>query len=182
MDCPPATPKYLPTQKVTFKFLARDDRYRYEKPYRIMYPGPLPNDAPRSNLAWEVRDDILVRDVRGHEAEFKIDEVGFCWIHSPTKAENADDHDQTMKVHIEETIQLVREVFNPDRVVCYDYRVRGRFRTTSCLCADCEAQRRKNQTMDYDFVQSKDRRVPAPPIIDVHVGKLQLLQRYSFYV
>jgi hypothetical protein len=69
-----------------------------------MYPGALPTDAPRSNLEWEVRDDLLVRDARGHGQDFKIENKRFCWVESASKILDFEDAEAAMNPYIEETL------------------------------------------------------------------------------
>ncbi|KAI1276950.1 hypothetical protein F5Y07DRAFT_388773 [Xylaria sp. FL0933] len=142
----------LPETYASLRFLKPNPRFRFEKPFNVMFPGPLPNNAPKTNQEWETHE-VPIYDVRERRSEFTMEKNGFAWIDAPSKAmQNAElDSETFMKLYVDETVELLETTFQPDRIVCYDYRLR------------------KNVPMNYDELASTARKDPAPPVYTVHV-------------
>jgi hypothetical protein len=117
----PATPP-----KPAIHFLSDLSLYRTEKPYRI-YGIPLPEGAPVSNMEFELHADLQIENVRGarEKDSAAMATHSFCWIDRPSMVKGSESHgtEEGMKRYIDETLELVQELFEPERVVCYDYRV-----------------------------------------------------------
>ncbi|KAB5583448.1 hypothetical protein GE09DRAFT_302347 [Coniochaeta sp. 2T2.1] len=146
-------PTSLPETRTSLRFLKYNPRFRFEKPFSIMFPGPLPNNAPKTNQEWETYE-VPIYDVRDRKSEFTVEKNGFAWINAPSKAvQSAEDLDPEtfMTLYVDETVELLEKTFHPDRIVCYDYRMR------------------KNVPMNYDSLSSTSRKDPAPPVYTVHV-------------
>ena len=119
-----APPTSLPEKRISLKFLQNNPLFRVEKPFSIMLPSPLPNNAPKTNQEWEVHD-VPIYDVRDHKSEFTMEKNCFTWIDEPSKALQIIDLDPEafMGLYIQETVEFLEKTFQPDRIVCYDYRV-----------------------------------------------------------
>src|SRR5947207_15693809 len=67
-------------------YIKWQELYEHEKPYLLFHNlRKCPPDQPQSNLSWEAgRDAHLIRDVRGRESEFTLDDHGFSFVTQPT--------------------------------------------------------------------------------------------------
>lgn len=107
--------------QASMNFIADLPLYKTEKPYNCQ-AKQLPGGEV-SNLVFETRTGVPVQDVRGSEHDFTLQEHGFTFI----------DHDSTVKgdvgsteflyAYLEETVDLIRNLYNTDKVTCYDLRV-----------------------------------------------------------
>jgi hypothetical protein len=111
----------------TLKFLADLPLYDEEKPYTLY---GFPDDVqPKSNCEFAVRDNIPVKDVRGHEAEFKLDECGFEFHHKPSKLDLQAATFQSVGGregvwrYLRETMDMAEETLHASKVLCFDWRV-----------------------------------------------------------
>jgi hypothetical protein len=112
----------LYTIRITLQYLSDLEKYKHEKPFHLtQLPGQ--EESEFTNLEYSTRSEISLHDARGHESEFTLDTHSFAFVRVPSqvvfdKTDAADDQ------YVRETIELIRERFGAERVICYDIRVR----------------------------------------------------------
>jgi hypothetical protein len=111
----------MKTSTISMQYLADLDVYKREKPYRLsQLPGQ--ESLEVSNLEYSIQEDITIYDVRGHGKEFSLSTTSFQFEHSPSQVV-MDKSEEADTAYIRETIELVKRLLNPERIVCYDIRV-----------------------------------------------------------
>ncbi|KAK6211554.1 hypothetical protein QIS74_10818 [Colletotrichum tabaci] len=114
----------MPDTTATLKFLAKSKRYDTEKPYVIVSAasGPEIRDADKTNTESESRDGILLKDVRGREKEFKLEDQGFQVLKHASEFPRLDTIEQC-DGYQKETTKLLKNIFGATckrRVVEYE--------------------------------------------------------------
>jgi len=114
----------MPDVTASVEFLAADHpRYEREKPYWALLRegqsfGP---GIPTNNMEFESHD-VVIRDMRGREADFQLDDCGFQVVqHEPStlKLEDVESCENYQK----ETEEFLRRHFGAEEVACYGLRV-----------------------------------------------------------
>jgi hypothetical protein len=103
-------------------YLKRDERYLYEKPYKLRYdPG---EGISRTNCTNESKT-IEVRSLRGNENQLTLDEHGFTWLelHSALSSDEFYKAEQVEKVYYAELRHLLKELLLPDRIEFLEHQV-----------------------------------------------------------
>lgn len=120
-------------ERAKFQYLKWTDKYLSEPPFEKYSIGEKISDAPTdgTNLHFE-EEDILVKDIRGHEQDFSLDNNGFI-VRDFSKAATAlaaqkELGDATIqKVYLPLVDELLKaEVEGVDRVFPFDWRVSPR--------------------------------------------------------
>ena len=113
-------------ETVSLSFLKGSERYLEEKPYFL--GPPLNQEVPphlQTNLEYETLQNVRIEDVRDHGMEaFNIDDHSFRFM----KHQNETDLstvDISIKEYCAEMSKFVQDLFNAERVICYDFRVRN---------------------------------------------------------
>lgn len=106
---------------IKFAYLRPDPKYTYEKPF--IFESTTSYDVPtKTNTE---KDDYVVHleDIRGQEFDYTYAEHGFRYFehYSSIDQTNTDNHDAL--AYANETIELLKNEFNAERVICYDVRV-----------------------------------------------------------
>lgn len=104
-------------------FLKPDEKYQYEKPYRLRYdPG---GTIPRTNCETQVQKDVLVHDIRGTESKYTLDRNGFqvLKVESRLTPEEFHDREKVKSVYYEELGQLLKRTFGAKRVEILEHGV-----------------------------------------------------------
>lgn len=112
---------------VAFNFIADLERYKDEKLYEIWRetePG-----VPKSNCEFKEYSGIRLHNMRAADVKFDFDTTGFKAINVPSKVglkgkDCAQDEDGALlNAYLEECIQVVKEQFKSDEIICFDWRV-----------------------------------------------------------
>jgi len=116
----------MPDIESELHFLADIPRYKEEKPYNVILAAetPLPTDSelPLSNIEPEARP-VFIKDFRDHVQDMTVREHGFQLIHHTTKA-GFDRTLETIATYRAETEAMLREAFDADFILCWDYKAR----------------------------------------------------------
>ena len=107
----------------SFQYLSKLEVYVDVKPYFFSGPLKSEHESMRTNLHYTEHEGIPVRDVRGSEDELNIDMHGFCSVRRESSIDLSEPDDTATVAYIRETCETIRELFNAEHVVCYDYRV-----------------------------------------------------------
>lgn len=111
----------LPATPASMRFIADLPKYETEKPYNCR--GKDVANGEISNLVFDTRSDIPVHDVRGHEHEFSLQKQGFMFVNHESKVRKDIGSVDFVYEYLGETINLVKQKLNAEKVVCYDLRV-----------------------------------------------------------
>ncbi len=108
----------LPTT-ASMNFISDLDLYKTEKPYncRAEDLGEL------TNLVFEPHSGIPVNDVRGSEHSFSLREHGFTFFKHKSNVTGAVGSIAFIEAYLDETVELLKEFFQSEKVICYDLRV-----------------------------------------------------------
>lgn len=107
-------------------FLQRDPKHQIEKPYKLQYdPG---NDLPRKNCVDELREGIVIHDLRGNEHDFTLESNGFCVmkLESQLNPEDFDDDAKIKNVYYNELKSLLKAKLGARRIEILEHGVRKR--------------------------------------------------------
>jgi hypothetical protein len=106
---------------VRFAYLRPDPKYLYEKPF--IFESTTSYDIPTRTNTEKDEYACKVEDVRGQESKFTYAQHGFRYLihHSKIDQLNIDNHDTLG--YANETMELLKNEFNAERVICYDVRV-----------------------------------------------------------
>ncbi len=99
--------------------------YEKEKPFKLFLNIPADaKDKRESNLVFD-KGKQIIRDIRGDESRFNLDDHGFCFRNHKSAVDDLRNHDIIENEYLFECEQLLKdEVDNVDRVVIFDWRVR----------------------------------------------------------
>ena len=110
-------------QAASIDFLANIDLYTHEKPYvALVSPGVQISDDELNNLQWETHDDITIKDVRGSEDGFLLDECGSQLIKHTANNLEFSTREQ-INDYKQETQALLKGLLSASRVRCWETRV-----------------------------------------------------------
>lgn len=111
-------------EHAAIQFLKWQPLYEKEKPFQLFLDLP-PDvaDQRRTNLAFETRM-VEVKNIRGHEKCFDLDENGFIY-RTMDGFEDLKDKTEVTGQYLPAIEQLLRkEVEHADRIFIFDWRVR----------------------------------------------------------
>lgn len=105
------TPGTMSTVKSTIFYLEQLPLYARQKPYMLTFEGT-GDGCPNTNHSYVPRD-VLLEDVRGCEAEYRLDTHGFEFHTWGTALSSADfDDDNVVKTqYYPEVLQHMRSIF-----------------------------------------------------------------------
>ncbi|KAJ4253830.1 hypothetical protein NW762_010225 [Fusarium torreyae] len=108
----------------TFHFLSKSERYHKEKPY--YFSGALDEDqeAHRSNLDYEIHEDIKVVDLRGQEKSLTLQDHGFELLRHSPAVSLANPSDEDMCKYLEDLAATVKNHLSAEVVLGYSFRFR----------------------------------------------------------
>lgn len=114
----------MPSSEVaSIQFVKWQDLYEREKPFQLFLD--LPPDAPdqrKTNLVFE-RKDVEVKDIRGQEKDFRLDENGFVY-RTMDGFEDLIDKSEILERYLPAVEELLRKVVEgADRIFIFDWRV-----------------------------------------------------------
>jgi hypothetical protein len=114
----------MPDITASVEFIAADHpRYDKEKPYWALLRegqsfGP---GIPSNNMEFESHD-VVIRDMRGHEADFQLDDCGFQVVQNEPSTLKLEDVESCERYQ-RETEEFLRIHFGAEDVSCYGLRV-----------------------------------------------------------
>ncbi|RFU30825.1 hypothetical protein B7463_g5470, partial [Scytalidium lignicola] len=114
------------TSDVTASFTYVKDLplYNTEKPYIIL--THLNENHSRSNLEWETAAPEVIRNIRGQEGSFKLDDYGFAYCQAPTQFSDWDSNEKVEAEYLPEVMRILKEnVEGVDHVEIFDWRRRA---------------------------------------------------------
>jgi hypothetical protein len=111
----------MSSSSIKFAYLRSDPKYIYEKPF--IFESTISYDIPARTNIEKDEHDVYLKDVRGQESKFTCLEHGFRYLvhHSKIDQSNIDNHDALG--YARETMELLKNEFEAERVICYDVRV-----------------------------------------------------------
>lgn len=106
------------TRTASFQYIKHDPLHEHEKPYRLNKFTP-PEGLATTNIEFETHCDASLSDLRGQEDYLDLERDAFKFINYPStvKPENVGE---SLLSYCEESIQLIKDQLNPDRVICYE--------------------------------------------------------------
>ncbi|OBS19721.1 hypothetical protein FPOA_11445 [Fusarium poae] len=113
-----------PQSNCTFHFLSRLDRYKTEKPY--FFSGVLDKnqEARRSNLEYEIHNDITVVDLRGQEKLLSLGGHGFELLQHKPVVDLSAPSEEEMNKYLEDLAATVKDHLKVEAVLAYSFRFR----------------------------------------------------------
>lgn len=111
-------------QRVSLLYARHDDRFREEKPYVIASHMPKLKDCDMTNIPFSLVSSELIRDLRGRESEFTLDDHGFQIIKHKFATFNPALTDSVEATLLPEAERFLKaNVKNRSRNHFFDYRV-----------------------------------------------------------
>ena len=118
-----ATYENLPVTNGSFQYIKYSPNFDQEKPYH--FGGPLAPDQEhlRTNITYEKREGIPLRDLRGLPNSATLEAHGFQFLNHQTQFTAGFNEDDVVQSYVLETLDLLKEFLGCDTVLCYDSRV-----------------------------------------------------------
>jgi hypothetical protein len=113
-------------ETATFEYLKWQDKYLKEKPYQILSGlDPGETSISNSNLIFETGPLERVRDVRGEEGNYCLDEHGFAFRKVDSTFWNFDDREKVERDFIPNVVEpfILENVGGANRIVVFDWHV-----------------------------------------------------------
>lgn len=106
----------------TISFLANDPIYKEEKPFRFKYQPPA--GVKETNVVLE-DCEVLVRDIREHGADVRIEEQGFALYPFKTAMayEDFEHYERIESVYLKEVAEFLKKELKASRVQVTDHVV-----------------------------------------------------------
>jgi hypothetical protein len=115
----------LPETRSSLSYIKFSPKYETEKPY--YYSGPLEpgEEGLRSNVEYETHDHIPICNLRGQEQHLSVEENGFELKCLPFHADSnaLKEGREELEAYINALSSWMKERFDAEIVLCYDYRV-----------------------------------------------------------
>lgn len=107
----------------TIRFIEDSGKWEHEKPYLVLR-AKLGEDHPQTNVSF-VERTCFIKDLRCTLPEMALGSDFFKLVDHQSKC--LDDHsgEDNNKPYLNETADLLKGLFQTDRVVAYNARVRG---------------------------------------------------------
>ena len=110
-------------ESAKLSYLQWQEKYLEEKPYQVFVPMPTSvPDERATNLEFELGDKKVVRDIRGSDTTFTLDEHGFMTC-SMDMSPHSFSEKQIINDYIPATCELVKQETNAELVIPFDWRV-----------------------------------------------------------
>ena len=113
-----------PITRTSLRFVQDDPIFHVEKPYHFSGPLEFAEESRRSNLSLKPQE-VLVTDLRGHFNLATIDNNGFQLEYYRSKFLESLQQSKGLQSYMNETVSHIKELFDAQMVVCFDYRVRN---------------------------------------------------------
>ena len=114
--------------KATLSYLVDLPTYEHEKPYELwLPPDSLPEkDFPPTNCEFEEHPGIEILDIRTSKIACTFKTTGFKYLFDRLGLE--DPHvlvkkEDVRRDYLEHTIDLIKQEFEAEKVICFDWRV-----------------------------------------------------------
>ena len=116
------TAQHLPEKFVRLNFLRDLPLYQTTKPFKLMHPNLVSTNFAVTNMEWETRDNIAIKDVRGWQDRFNLDDDGFCWFQEQSGGLQDLASEEGMRLYVNKRMELLQAMFIDARIICYDFR------------------------------------------------------------
>jgi hypothetical protein len=119
----------------TLTYLSDLPVYENEKLFEI-WADNAPTELPRTNTEFTEHGDVLIEDLRYRPIQPDLDSTGFTFLkHESACLPRAEDMlaaepTEMLYQYLEEVIELIKELLQADKVLCFDWRVSQRL--TGC--------------------------------------------------
>jgi len=99
--------------------------FETEKPFHIFIPIPKDaKDQRQTNVDFEAKQTII-RDIRGQEAKFDLDNNGICFRHHKSAFNDFENIEAVQREHLPEIERILKsEVEGADKIYFFNWRVR----------------------------------------------------------
>ncbi|RDW63724.1 hypothetical protein BP6252_11269 [Coleophoma cylindrospora] len=106
------------SRTASFQYIKHNPLHELEKPYRLNKFTP-PDGLAMTNIEFETHSDVGLTDLRGYEDSLDLERDAFKFINYPSAVE-PENIGESLQTYCEESIQLIKDQLNPDRVICYE--------------------------------------------------------------
>lgn len=127
----------MPSHEASLCFFDADHEiYRTEKPYVCLVPlTHAPPDFSQTNIKM-VRHNIMVKNIRGFEDDFKLDVQGFQLVQHDPKFDNWHDGPNVVAEQYPYVIDILKRRLGADKVFIYDHSASGFFPMNCVFISD----------------------------------------------
>ncbi|KAK1749797.1 hypothetical protein QBC47DRAFT_395344 [Echria macrotheca] len=114
-----------PGIKASIRFLRNDNLYDTVKTYNLEFRS---DEIPNSNAVPDRIDNVLVKNIRGHEQEFTFDQNGFAVLEMQTSLSYDDfaDNSKIQHVYCQEVAACLLKYTGAATVQVFDVQIRRR--------------------------------------------------------
>ena len=123
----------MATVTAKLNFIKPLDLYTKEKPYWLFIGKPEHGpDVELTNVKTETIDGISLHDVRGHEANFCLDEHGFQFIENNQTFQAFDSEQRIIDEYLPQAEKVIKDYIPyAEKTYIYDWRVIKKIRILS---------------------------------------------------
>jgi hypothetical protein len=114
----------MPAISMSFLCLQRDEKWKEEKPYHVLFHPP--EGLEKSNLNLQQVNGITVNNIRELDSPPTIEKNGFMLIKidtGPLISEDFDDHEKMAKWFLPQASRAVKEALGAQRIQFFDTTV-----------------------------------------------------------
>ena len=109
-------------ERARLTFLKWVPLYEKQKPFQVFTSLPL--GVPSTNLVFEDEEELDIRDMRGQEHHFKLDEHAFQLCKADMQFTAFNDAAQIEELYLPRVRMLIEEhVQGADKIIFFDWRV-----------------------------------------------------------
>lgn len=108
-------------------FLTRNDLFTTEKPYAFRFAltdHDMSANIPQTNMKMERKDDIIIKDIRGHEKQFTLEKNGFEVLSHTSEIAYEDYYrPDKVKIYLHELEGLLKDRLKASHVQVFRHGV-----------------------------------------------------------
>ena len=159
-------------KSIKLSYLQWQDKYLVEKPYHVFVPLPagVPEESA-TNLAFDLGDEEVIRDIRSSSTKFTLNEHGFTTCRMEMSP-HLFSETEIINDYIPATCELVKAAANAERVIPFDWRVRhDNTQGPPIFYRNKPRQIRKSASpIKAELINLEENMVPLLPAVHVHIG------------
>lgn len=108
-------------------FLTHNELFMTEKPYAFRFAltdHDIPANIPQTNMKMECKENIIIKDIRGHEKQFSLEKTGFEVLSHTSEIAYEDFYNpDKVKIYLHELEALLKDRLKASHVQVFRHGV-----------------------------------------------------------
>lgn len=108
-------------------FLTHNDLFMAEKPYAFRFAlkdHDISANIPQTNMKMERKEDIIIKDIRGHEKQYSLEKTGFEVLSHTSEIAYEDFYNpDKVKIYLHELEDLLKGRLKASHVLVFRHGV-----------------------------------------------------------